>query len=519
MTDIVFVLHYISNAETAKRYWHGEAGRLFSECLTKREVGHSVYTGIDICIEEHDLSWAGKPQGITIDQFKKQVELVLQDYRAVFIISDSPEAISSMTGKKGCLPFMLTEQGKPGFKYSTHIEINKLSQLNIYFEEFLPHHLLTILRKQPSDYKDEINRHNSRIQKQTGAADGVYILGTGSNGLFVYEECTKYNVKVLGFADNNREKQGTEFCSLPVVATTDLDPGHAVVIIASGNYTYDIYKQLEDLGFKYIQNLAEFYFAHDCTSQQGIFFHDDLWENRIRYHELYLLLADSSSRKVLENMVGFRQNFDVSMPGKICDRNNPQWFDSSFFTPSADHVFADGGAFDGDTALRFIDVNGNKYKAIHLFEPDPSIVKKAADNLREYKNIHFHNMGLSDKRGTLYFAQTGLTDGRLVEGNGIPITIDAIDNTVTDRISFLKLDVEGAEEGAIAGAARHIRDDSPMLAIAVYHKAEDIWSLTQQILSINPNYVFYLRHYTQFAYETVLYGLHRDFSAKDKCFP
>jgi len=66
--------------------------------------------------------------------------------------------------------------------------------------------------------------------------------------------------------------------------------------------------------------------------------------------------------------------------------------------------------------------------------------------------------------------------------------------------------VEGCEKDAILGAKKTIQEHRPMLAIAVYHRPEDLWEIPQ-ILSTLQDYKFYLRHYTQFYHETVLYCL------------
>jgi FkbM family methyltransferase len=220
-----------------------------------------------------------------------------------------------------------------------------------------------------------------------------------------------------------------------------------------------------------------------------------------------LRLADNISRIVLESIVEYRKTFELLPLSRICDKVNRQWFAKELFVPSSKHVFVDGGSFDGDTAERFIRVNGNSYEAIHLFEVDPWIAQKAKTRLEKYERVHVHNVALSSKGEASFLSRTGLTDGHLVAADGVPVESDSLDNVVKDPITFLKLDVEGAEEGAIAGAVGHIAQDSPMLAIAAYHRAQDIWSVPGQIIGINPDYSFFLRHYTQVGYETVIYGL------------
>ncbi len=508
MTDQIFVLIYISNP-AASRYLKCESALRFLGLIREKGAQSAVYAG---GLGSVGPGPAEGPQSASVEEIGLCLNRCLRRYKTVFFVSDSQMAVSSAAGKAGCIPFLLKEGGQLGFACNEFIEIEGLSSLEPYFEGSQPYHLFTILRGRPEDYQEQICKHNADIAEQVRARSGVHVFGTGTNGELIWRECRKVGLQVLGFIDNDVRKQGQVFYGLPVKAPSELDPAHDVVILASGNCSYDIYMQLRNMGFKYVQNLAEFFFAFDSVSQPGISFRDksfqaDLWRNRIFYHALFLRVADSMSRKVLEGIVGFRKSFDLSLTGGICDRQNPQWFDGNYFKPDASHVFVDAGAFDGDTALNFIRCNGSSYKAIHLFEADPKISKRAAVNLGGDGRIYVHNMGLSDKEGTFFFSQTGQTNGRLTEGDGIPVRVSTVDAIVKDKITFIKMDIEGVEKEAIYGASHHIRDDSPLLAVAVYHKAQDIWAVPRLVLEINPDYEFYLRHYTQFAYETVMYAV------------
>ena len=83
-----------------------------------------------------------------------------------------------------------------------------------------------------------------------------------------------------------------------------------------------------------------------------------------------------------------------------------------------------------------------------------------------------------------------------------------LDEVFEDKsITFIKMDVEGAEYEALRGAEQTIRTQRPKLAISIYHKPEDILDLPQLLLSYQPEYRFYLRHYCIFNNETVLYAI------------
>jgi hypothetical protein len=87
------------------------------------------------------------------------------------------------------------------------------------------------------------------------------------------------------------------------------------------------------------------------------------------------------------------------------------------------------------------------------------------------------------------------------------IELVKLDERVEERVTFIKMDLEGWETKAIAGCKKHIEYDKPKLAIAVYHSAKDFIDVPQQILGFNNNYSIYLRHYTEGWSETIMYFL------------
>jgi hypothetical protein len=82
-----------------------------------------------------------------------------------------------------------------------------------------------------------------------------------------------------------------------------------------------------------------------------------------------------------------------------------------------------------------------------------------------------------------------------------------LDSIIDDKITFIKMDIEGAEYNAILGAHNTITKYRPKLAISIYHKPEDIWEIPSLILKMNPEYKLYLGHYSIAAAETVLYAI------------
>ncbi|MEG2039280.1 MAG: FkbM family methyltransferase, partial [Oscillospiraceae bacterium] len=97
---------------------------------------------------------------------------------------------------------------------------------------------------------------------------------------------------------------------------------------------------------------------------------------------------------------------------------------------------------------------------------------------------------------TLYFANRGGRHSSLSNQNGKPVEANSLDNVLQGKpITFINMDIEGAEKEAIIGCSQIIHKYRPKMLIAAYHRTEDIFELPLQISEIAGEYSFYFRHY------------------------
>ena len=94
------------------------------------------------------------------------------------------------------------------------------------------------------------------------------------------------------------------------------------------------------------------------------------------------------------------------------------------------------------------------------------------------------------------------------------ININTIDNLINDKIDYIKLDIEGAEQDTIKGAKNIIIKYKPILAVCIYHKAEDWDKIPQLVLAIEKDYDIYLRHYMEGIFESVMYFIPKNSDTK-----
>jgi FkbM family methyltransferase len=249
-------------------------------------------------------------------------------------------------------------------------------------------------------------------------------------------------------------------------------------------------------------------------------FLDFVNDHHADFEELFLGLQGDLSRDILleyikaKGLISSPRLMELHVPGE-------EHYFPDFLRLDENETFVDCGAFDGDTALRFIKHAKENFNRIYAFEPNEKYAQKFLDNTGKYKDkIDFHKKGTWSKAGELYFVneegggshienQRGRELFPLAQRSTTLIALDSVDNVVKNEpVSFIKMDIEGAELEALRGAENTIRRYKPKLAICVYHKQEDLVTIPQYILSIHNDYKLYLRHYgTKATEEFVLYAV------------
>ena len=177
-----------------------------------------------------------------------------------------------------------------------------------------------------------------------------------------------------------------------------------------------------------------------------------------------------------------------------------------------DHVIDAGGCF-GDTALGFADSVGERGH-VYIFDPLPkhcAIMRQVQSlNPALAPRMSVFPAGLSDLRNDVApLPEDNLINpgARIAVADMPTTTIDEIVlNDNIPRIDFIKMDIEGSELSALRGAESTIRRCRPKLAISLYHRPEDFFSIPSWIDSLDLGYRFFLEHYSIHQEETVLFA-------------
>jgi len=181
---------------------------------------------------------------------------------------------------------------------------------------------------------------------------------------------------------------------------------------------------------------------------------------------------------------------------------------------------------DGETTLNFAKWAGKTYKGAYIFEPEEKQAHFCEENTKGLSNVKVFSKGLWDKEATLEFLSININDAtELVckeskdsyvaanlEGDEVfSCRVTSLDEQLkevgADKVTFIKMDIEGSEYNAIKGMEKTIKKNLPKLAVSVYHKKEDLIMIPLLLLEYCGEYRFYLRHYDCCANDTVLYAV------------
>lgn len=222
-------------------------------------------------------------------------------------------------------------------------------------------------------------------------------------------------------------------------------------------------------------------------------------------------LEDDLSKETMLTYLKGHVNM-LSMPmAKIY--NKDQYFQDDLFSLSDNEIFLDCGAYTGDSIEPFIRKTKGKYSKIYAMEPDQRVLPELRKNIEKYSNIKIIEKGAYDKEGFLEFSEDNSCGVIVDESNNkfihkTKINTCKIDSVIEDQnVTFIKMDIEGAELKALYGAENTIKKNSPILAICVYHKKDDLIDIPAYIKKLNPTYRFYLRVHLPYASELVLYAI------------
>ena len=346
----------------------------------------------------------------------------------------------------------------------------------------------------------------------------IIVYGAG-NGLIAFNNTVlkRNNLKPYLILDN-KFKKGDLFFGVDARSMDDYNPSKSVkndsiVIVTIGNIL--AYNKIKDLlvdkGFETViraHDIFDFNIHHipPELKKEGRRFYLSQ-KDKIQF--AFSLMPDVRSRDVFYYLIKlYLMEKPMYIPkNPEFEQNDPK----DINLKKGYKRWINCGSFDGDTIKQIISKNG-KIDALACFEPDLVNFHSLSKYLNESRDeiaeqIVAFPCGVFDQEVQLSFSGNKLLCSSLFDEGDQLIQCVSLDNTLPNfKPTFINMDIEGAELKALSGARNLLIENRPDLSISVYHFPNHTWEIPIFIHSLDLGYKFYLRNYSGFSYETLLYA-------------
>ena len=343
------------------------------------------------------------------------------------------------------------------------------------------------------------------------------IYGMSKRAIYLYKDLSKQGSNVIAFTDSKQtEVTDRKFCGKTIWTLKDLKDNvtEVNVLIATYNIRYirEICKTLLELGVQG-ENIFIVGSLSDDKRKES---EKILLQNEEKVRKVYENLADEESRIIYREILEYRVKEELNLTKDAFSRSvacGGQYFDREIVMLSDEEVYVDGGAYIGDTIDSFVKCSNGKFSHIYAFEADSSIrdtLSEMCSVLKISDRVDIMPYAMLDEKKEVYFDSDGnhSTSGKIENSKGTLIQAVSLDSVLSDKkVTFIKMDIEGAELPALKGAKHIIETQRPKLAICIYHSVEELYEIPLYLMETCCDYKFYVRHYSFYNGESVLYAI------------
>ncbi|MBQ1538546.1 MAG: FkbM family methyltransferase [Ruminococcus sp.] len=348
----------------------------------------------------------------------------------------------------------------------------------------------------------EINGLPDVWSRLARADEPVCIYGTGDAAERILDIFELRGIECAGiFASDgfvrDREFRGHKVCSL---SELEAKLGKFTAVSAFGSSLPDVMSAIDSLSERHTLLMPDLPVAgSEMFSKKGLL---ERYEQYVRVRERF---ADEQSREVLDAVLRYKLTGELSGLCRVF--TDPTADFKRLIAPREDDIYADLGAYNGDTCELFAELCPD-YLGIYAFEPDKRSFRKLVKRLESFDNVIAVNACAWSHDGNIGFSQSAGRQSQISAGGEVTAARSLDSVLCGGECSVIKFDVEGAESRALDGSAETISRYRPRLAVSAYHRPYDILDLAEQILSIRGDYTLYLRQPPYYpAWDTMIYAV------------
>jgi FkbM family methyltransferase len=359
-------------------------------------------------------------------------------------------------------------------------------------------------------FQDDSKQVLARAQR-----DGVVIFGSGKFARALKVALSHLNISVTAFVVTQGHATTLEGIPVLPVAESVAVNGNRNIWVGVFNHqpnaNYDTLNSIcLGAGFEHIVFPTQFFelVAPFMGWRFWLTHRADYRSNEKEIRVAFERLEDDQSKQLFADTLSYRLGKALHIPGTPCQ--DLHYFPDFITVPTRNAgrplTLLDGGAYDGDTIATAL--SRLPLAQAYAFEPDATNFRSLTQRAKTLEvPVVCFPCGLSSSTQTLRFC-SGQGEASTISSAGEEtIQVVSIDDCLPNsRVDYLKFDVEGHEMEALQGAAHSIRRHRPLLAIAGYHRASDLWRIPNFIHSLELGYRVRLRIHTENSFEAVFYA-------------
>jgi len=326
--------------------------------------------------------------------------------------------------------------------------------------------------------------------------------------------------------DSDEDKWGGALYGLPIVSPDHLKTMDAdktlVVIVVAGSAVIDVHKQILAMG-DYAIMAARILIQPVLSAVAETFY-----THQSELKQVSELLYDNFSKNIYHEVVRRRALYGECDFSDLVRRSDVEYCPALWFCSDRpeNEIILDCGAYEGDTLARFTKIYGPAVKRIYSFECMPQSLRKLKEvaatltTLNDTPEVVILPYALSDYIGKTTFMAIPSRPGGSFISDGLPtarlayyakeeveVDVSTIDALIPkdEKVTQIKMDIEGGEYAALLGARETILRCKPKLAISLYHSGEDYYRLPLLIKEMVPEYKIAVRHHHKRHVDTDMY--------------
>ncbi len=324
--------------------------------------------------------------------------------------------------------------------------------------------------------------------------------------------------------DNDKSKEGGCIFGIPIKhadVLREMDPDNTIVAIAVESNIPVLYEQV--LGYGEFNIVAVRIIINDILSQVA----KELYEGQEYIETVKNILFDDKSKRIYSETIKRRLLYGECDFSDLIVRGDAEYRVPLIYSKERpkNEIILDCGAYNGDTLKKFVETYGYSVKKIYAFECMEESIQQLEVTMSQIKNREYSPemfvmpYALSDHDCTMKFAKTNKPNGSFLldnrafaqkalwESEYVEVPVTTLDKVIPaeEKVTYIKMDIEGSEFAALHGAERIITTHKPKLAISIYHSGEDYYRIPLYLKELVPEYKFAVRHHNKNHCDTDLY--------------